>query len=162
MKIELNLTPDEVDEDGEPVLVNIEAAVASAVADRVTPAIKKHILDKIETEIAAKVGVHVAGWVETAITKPVQRTNAYGHPVGEPVSFEELVVGIAQKYLTTKVDTYGGDRSTASLMRSEWIVRRHASELIKTVLDTHLNEHREQLAKAIGEIVAASATAIKT
>lgn len=162
MKIELTLTPDEVDEDGDPILVNIEAAVASTVADRVRPAIEKHIQAGIETEIKAVVDANVASWVETAVTKPVQRTDGYGHPTGDPVSFEGFVADIVRQFLTTRVDTYGGERSTRSLTRLEWIVRKYANELIAKELAANLAEHRTELAKAMGDIVAASAAAIKT
>lgn len=166
MKIELDLTSDKVDEDGEPILLSIEEAAIAAVTDRITASIEEHVKAKVEAELFASVSSRISSWVEAALLRPVQQTDNFGHPIGKPQSFEEYVEITTRKHLGEVVNAagviQGWDTRQTWFTRAELAIRRYAEETIQKDVRDHLEQHREQLAKAIGEIVAASATAIKT
>lgn len=128
-----------INEDGEEIgieAVTIRDLVVIELANRV---VKDPEWPTLRTRISQIRDDVIRSAIEPAVTeamaKPIQLTDSYGSPKGEPTTLRELVMKEAQTYLTRAGDGYGGDRVTPTqkFIRDE-IGRQFQSEL-KAVID---------------------------
>lgn len=161
MKIELELIPDGHDDDGAPIMVDIEHMVATTVANRICSTVERHVMKEVEAQLKLKIVDKVDEWMNAALSKNLQKTDCYGQSKGEPISFAEHITGLATDYLSTKVDREGrSGYSDKCRTRLEWAVRNEAEVIIKTELKNNLAEHREALTKLFTDALAEAATAL--
>lgn len=101
--------------------------------------------------------------IAEAVAKPIQRTGAYGDPIGEPISMREVVVDEARKILqSTPQGSY--DRNAQSLGRKlihemvEKEMRAELTEVIKEERQKVIDAVRAQAAELITEAVTKGVT----
>jgi len=118
----------------------VAAQIALALqADDEFKTLRARVLDLRNEEIREQVKPIVAA----AIAAPVQRTNSYGNPVGEPVPMTELIVKEVHDYLG-KRDSYARDSQTV------------VQKLIREQVDLALkNELKDAIADEKAKVVAA-------
>lgn len=155
MKIELNLVTD-LDEDGEPIMVDLETAVTTAVTDRISQKIQTNVAKEVQVAVAKAVESRADEWIKEALAKPLQKTDGYGHPKGTPISFAEHATKIVQDYLTKKVNPHG-EESYSGTARLDSLVKEQAEVIMKEHVASALKEHRERLANLFADVLIESA-----
>lgn len=112
---------------------------------RVKPAtiedIRKEVLASVKGTVEAECGVIV----REVLASQIRRTNTYGEPIGEPISFRDHIAGLAKSFLEERVDSDGRPNGYSDQMkpRVRWFIDRAVAEVTKN-----------DLTKAIGEAVA--------
>ncbi|QDY06126.1 hypothetical protein FJK98_02250 [Micromonospora sp. HM134] len=103
-----------------------------------------------ESEIRAAVQAEIA----TAMTAPIQRTNTFGAPMGEPTTLTELVIAEAKSYLTRKVDdSYRSNGQT--------VVQKFIAEAVDKAIKKELAEAiADEKAKVVAAVRAKAADLI--
>ena len=164
MQFVVTVEPGDYDEQGEPIILDadIEKQVVAAATARLVECVNKHIAEELKRQVEKQ----VEPWVAAALRKPVQHTDQWGNPIGDPIGFEERVSQITRQFLGEMVNRDGDNihytTGVPVCARAEWIVRRHADKMIREEIAAYLTEHRKQLAKGLSDVVAASATAISS
>ena len=93
--------------------------------------------------------------VEQAITEPIQKTSAYGDPIGGPVTLREVIVDEARKVINAKdPNDYRGDKGTF-LVR---VVREEVSSALRAEIADAVKQAKASVADEIGKQVAAAVT----
>lgn len=120
-------------------------AVAEQVArdlqkDDAYRSLRKRFIDLRDEEIREQIRPIVA----KAITDPVQKTNGYGQPVGEPVSLTELIVGEVRTLLS-KRDGY--DRSTPTFVQK--IIRDEVGRTLTAELQQVIADEKAKVVAAV-------------
>lgn len=90
--------------------------------------------------------------VEQAISEPIQKTSAYGDPLGAPVTLREVIVDEARKLLDKRADTYGSQTVLQKIVAEE-VQKAFAAEIKDAVAKA-----RASVADDIGKQVAAAVT----
>jgi hypothetical protein len=104
--------------------------------------LRKHIKTAIDSSIQTVVDTHVLPRAEEKIESIViQKTNSYGEPKGEPLSFVEYLTKRAEEFMLEGVDYQGKPKGTDSY---GW---RKNGTRIAYMIDQHLQYHIENWAK---------------
>ena len=130
--------------------------VAEMIVDRlVQDRDRWHELRSTVTEIKREViREAVRPQVEQAISAPIQKTSAYGDPIGEPVTLREVIVDEARKLVNTRTDRYDSHSGTLlSKIVAEEVHKAFAAEIKDAV-----KQARESVADEIGKQLAAAVT----
>jgi hypothetical protein len=125
--------------------------VERVVKDRGYPT----LLEQVKTIRAEVIREAVRPQVEAVIAAPVQKTNGYGEPVGEPVTLRDLIIDEARKAINAPVDNYSRDKGT-------FLTQAVAAEVKKALsaeIADAVKQAREQVATEIGDMVAKSVAA---
>lgn len=103
--IELNVTLKGYD------LKDFERTIVDEVAERIWGEIGSSITDSITEKFATLVDQRVTETLQPIISEafeqPLQRTDAFGKVVGEPMSMKDVIAGSGTDYLLTHVDPNG-------------------------------------------------------
>lgn len=100
----------------------------------------KHIQDIRDEEIR----VRVAAEIEQALTKPFQRTNPYGEPVGEPTTLREQIAEEARKALT-EARTHNSYSMSDGAKKIAELIQREAAGAVRTLLKQEMDEETARL-----------------
>jgi hypothetical protein len=131
--------------------------VAEMIVDRLTQDGERwYELSRTVTEIKREViREAVLPMVEQAITEPIQKTSAYGDPIGDPVTLREVIVDEARKVINSKdPNDYRGDKGTF-LVR---VVREEVSNALRAEIADAVKQAKALVAGEIGQQVAAAVT----
>lgn len=127
------------------------------------PELRRRVITIRDEEIRAQITPMIA----EAVAKPIQRTGAYGDPIGEPVSMREVVVDEARKILQgTPKGSY--DRDAQPLGRKliremvEKEMRAELADAIKAERQKVVDAVRAQAAELITEAVTKGVTGTAT
>ncbi len=165
MELRVTLVPDSVDEDGAPILVGLDDAINAEVVRAVRDAIAKKAGTAVEQALKDEISDWVKEQVTQTILAPIQRTNSYGSPVGEPVSLVDLILECAQSYLSAWVNCRGEDDrhgSTGSMPRAAFIARQVTEQIVKEAIEPEVAKVREavkaQVSARVGELIVETMT----
>lgn len=104
--------------------------------------LRRRIREIRDEEIRAQVTPMIA----EAVAKPIQRTGAYGDPIGEPISMREVVVDEARKILQgTPKGRY--DRDAQPLGRQ--LIHEMVNRELKTELADAIKAERQKVVDAV-------------
>lgn len=141
------------DEDGDPVTKG-ERTIADMVTEKIVAVLVKDdrwksLKDEVQKIRAEMVREALRPLVAEAIAAPVQKTNTWGEPSGEPVTMRELILEETRKLVREPADSYHRDQGTViqKMVRDE--VR---AALLKDIKDTVLRA-RSQVADEAGRLV---------
>lgn len=116
-------------------------------ADSLTKLVKK----AVDADIQARLDETILLHMQSVISKPIQRFDTFGQPVGTPLSLEEIMRSGAERYLTemTKSD---GTISTSQFdtnrkPRLMWAVERVAIEGLAAHINTEAKAIKAELQK---------------
>lgn len=139
------------DEDGEVrgATTVLDLVVAEVVKQNRT--VLTSFVREVRTELVREA---LAPVVAEAIAAPVQKTNIYGEPDGQPTTLRELVLTKVREVLTEPVDKY--DRAKGTLLSS--IVRKEVEEAFRKEVAAELAEARASVRKRVVEIAAEELT----
>lgn len=155
MKIEVTLVPDGVDEDGEPMFVKLDEAIAQAADGHIKARVEKLVAGKIVEQMVELIRDRIDPLVEEAFLKPIQRTSEWGTAIGEPVTLTELVMDVAKGYCQERVGSDGRPSTyTGSVPRLEQFARTAAEAVCKEQMDKHVKALRDQFASVVADQVA--------
>lgn len=159
MKIEITLIPDGVDEDGEPMFVKLDEAIAQAADGHIKARVEKLVAGKIVEQMVELIRDRIDPLIEAAFANPIQRMTEYGTALGDPVTLPELVMEVASGYCQERVDN-GGRPSTyqGSVPRLEQFARRAAEAVCKEQMDKHAQALRDHFASVVAEQIAKAAS----
>ena len=131
--------------------------VAEMIVDRlVQDRDRWHELRSTVTEIKREViREAVLPQVEQAISAPIQKTSAYGDPIGEPVTLREVIVDEARKLVNTPTDRY--DSHSGTLLSK--IVAEQVREAFANEVRDQVKQARDSVADEIGKQVASAVAA---
>lgn len=80
----------------------------STYASKFKQQVEKRVQQAVDAKIAALAAEHVLPRVGEMIEAAnMMKTNAYGEPKGEPMTFKEYIASRAEVYMSEKVDFYG-------------------------------------------------------
>lgn len=158
MNIEVNVTDtlrlsDVVDETyaGERVTLADKVAeklIEKAAGDDGWNELNRRIKEIRDEEIRAVVVPLIA----EAFKAPIQRTNAYGDPSGDPITLRDLVLAEAKKVLTS---------ASSTGYRDEPLARRLVREMVEKELTAQLSAAiKEERAKVVAAVRAKAADLI--
>lgn len=129
-------------------------AVAAQIAadlkrDEGYSTLRRRVMELRDQEIRTQIAPIVA----KAIEDPVQRTNEYGRPVGEPTTLTELIVKEVHAYLTRRSDQYRSGSQT--------VVEKFVADAVDKVVKRELAEVIvEEKAKVVAAVRAKAAELI--
>ncbi|MEZ2410499.1 hypothetical protein AB6806_27260 [Bosea sp. RCC_152_1] len=145
-------------------LESIAASIASRLENSTSRRIEKSVMEKVEQLVDDGVRKVIGDRAETLVReildKPRQKTNEWGTPTGPTVTFAELIPGIVDSYLNTKVndkgqvDSYHSDNKKT---RAAWIiatmVREHIEPVTTNAVATVTKQARDVVAQKIAAFV---------
>ena len=128
--------------------------VAAMIVDRLRwDRDRWHELSRTVTEIKREViREAVRPMVEQAISEPIQKTNGYGDPVGQPTTLREVIVAEARAAVNTR-DRYDGDRTFLQKTVADEVRAAFAAEIKDAV-----KQARAAVADEAGQLVATAVT----
>lgn len=147
------------DREGEPTVEpqTLEDLVLGEAARQIATAIdheaRRDLVAGARTAMAAMLAARVEETVAAWLARPMQRTDPYGKPLGEPTSFEAYMAEVVDKALTERVhDPDSRDRGysgqqTPQRTRIEWAIE-------KAVKDGVAKAVKEAVATQQAEVVA--------
>jgi hypothetical protein len=94
---------------------------------------------------------HLTPLVQETIAGEVRKTNAFGEPVGQPVTLRELIMAEVSKLLTAPV-TNSGYRSGETFIQK--IIREAVQAEFSNIVNEQVKAARQQVADQIGAMVA--------
>lgn len=125
-------------------------------------AIQEAILEAVAPNIGAEVGAMVMDVLE----KPIQPTNQFGEPTGEPVTMRARVAAQVKAFLEEKVDRDGKPRpndgnyygNTERKTRAEWAIHKAVESIVndelRKAIDAASKEVKAQVGAAVQKSVA--------
>lgn len=148
IKVEVdNLSLSDVIHEGDEY--NRSVTVADMVVDRiVSRLVGSNDMPDLYRRVASirddVIREHLQPLISAALNKPVQKTNEYGRPRGEPIPLTELIL--------TEVKSYLGKPLDRNIGRTETVVQKLIREEVERAL---LTELRDVIAEEKKRIVAA-------
>ena len=128
---------------------------------------KNELADTIRTELMEQIRAQVGNILTDVVETPIRKTNAYGEPIGKPVTLRELVMENAGHYLQESVrltdgtpSSYSSDKPVTRLQYMTHIAVRaeleatfskrigQALDEAKAEIDTHLTAMVKDAIKA--------------
>lgn len=106
---------------------------------------------KLDALISEKIEARATAIVEDLLTKPIQRTDTFGQPTGEPVSLHAILAKEIEGWCAASVDSSGregrdsyGTRTT----RLEWLVKQVASSDLQQAVTKEVDRIKAELKSA--------------
>lgn len=120
------------------------------------PSLRALAESKLDELIASKIEARATAIVEDLLTKPIQCTDTFGQPTGEPVSLHAIMAKEIDSWCTVSVDSSGredrnsyGTRTT----RLEWLVKQVTSTELQSAVTKEVDRIKAELkAAATGAI----------
>ena len=150
--------------------VNVPDSALDSIANGIAMRLENAISRRIEKAVTEKVGALVdeavrkiigdraEALVREALDKPRQKTNEWGTPTGPTVTFAELIPGIVQSYLDTKVDSKGQvgyHSSDNKVTRAGFIIATMVREHIDPVTTQAVANITKQARDVVAQKIAA-------
>jgi metal-responsive CopG/Arc/MetJ family transcriptional regulator len=133
---------------GERTVADIVSAqiVDRLVQERGWPTLRDKV-QEIRSEVIREV---LRPQIEEAVAKPIQKTNGYGEPVGEPTTLRELIVDEVRKAVNAPANKYSSDRSS---FLAQAVAKEVQNALGKEITDA-VKQARTLVADQVGQKVA--------
>ena len=143
-----------------------EDIVAAAVKQVVGPrypeaALVKQIHEAAAAMISQRIDAAIASTIESLMTKPIQKFDTFGNPVGEALSIEDIVRNGADLLLTQRVDREGRVTSNSydtKMTRVEWLVQ----QAVIANLSKEMKAEADKVKAALLQRASAAAAAVLT
>lgn len=154
LKIELSLT--DYSES------SIMDRVVEVLTDRLQRNIEKQVHDRMRKVIDDVLQAKAEASVAEYLTKPMQKTNHYGEPVGAPITMTEMVASKFEEHMKEHVDTRGQKQdaynSGKGEKRLDWIVKQICGDKLEDAVRVTVKEARQKgedaMKSAIAELIA--------
>lgn len=157
------------DSDGEPfggepqtvedIVLGLAAAQVVAGLDR---EVRSRLAERVRAVRDEVIREQVAPIVAEALSGPVQRTNAYGEPVGEATTLREIITKDAQAALRLTPRDLRGSRSLHDLTPATKVmvaeVDRAVTAEVKAIVQQVKDETRQVIAIEAANAIAAAAS----
>jgi hypothetical protein len=157
MKIEVNVVPDSLDEDGNPIFSSIEDGIAGKIRGNILARCNK-IADGIVTQVVKdSIEPKIGAILTEFFQKPLQQTDMYGNKKGESTSLVELVLKDASEYINQTVNEKGERNCYSSekkMSRLEWVSLKAATDIVNASIKKQIDSIRESIALDAGKKVA--------
>ena len=143
----------------------VNAAVERLVGTSWSPAkLQKDIQARVQEKVDERLNAAVADAVSSLLTKPIQKFDTFGNPVGEARTIEGIVRDGAETFLTETVDSSGrpardayGNKQT----RLEWLVQQTVVSGLAKDMKTEAEKVRAALVKRASEAAGAALAGVK-
>ena len=122
----------------------------SSYASKFKQQVEKRVQEAVDLKIAALAAEHVLPRVGEMIEAAnMMKTNAYGEPKGEPMTFKEYIASRAEVYMSEKVD-YNGQSKEESRDGYNW---RESGPRLTVLMKLYIKDTLEKSAKnAINDV----------
>ena len=157
MELKINLIPDGVDDEGQPLFTSIEDAIVDDIRDKIISGVNKSI-ERITSEQVMKAAVaysetKVKEIIDGLIDKPLAQTNQYGEHKGATITITELIIKKVNKYLGSSVNSYG-QPSYDGKSPIHQIIEKIATDVLTKQVVEQTKEIRSKLILQIAEKLA--------
>lgn len=133
------------DEDGE------EFSRASKFKQQV----EKRVQEAVDEKIAALAAEHVLPRVGEMIEQAnMQKTNGYGEPKGEPMTFKEYIAHRAESYMSEEVDFNGKSRAESKDSYNWRASGPRLTVLMKLYIQDTLEKHAKAAVSDVNKVIA--------
>lgn len=141
---------------------NVTQAILGIAAARLTDSIRENAGSELRARVRAitddEIREAIRPVIEKAMPTLLQRTDSFGHPIGQPVSLADVIVETARKELGQPSDRYNREGGTVmqKILREE-IQRALREELQKTLAQARsevLAAVKDQGAQVLTETIA--------
>lgn len=119
-----------------------DTTLADAVVDRIVADLKSDEYDlysgirqRIKTIRDEEIRAQIAPIIAEAVAKPVQKTDGWGTPNGEPTSLTALIVAEAREQLRKPVDQYNNRQTMVQKLIADEVNKALSRELMAVVGD---------------------------
>lgn len=126
--------------------------------------LQRDIEARVQAKVDERLNAAVSEAVSSLLTKPIQKFDTYGHPVGEARSIEEIVRNGAETFLTETVDSNGRptrDSYGTKHSRLEWLVQQNVVHGLSKEMKTEADKVRAALVQRASEAAAAVLAGVK-
>lgn len=150
------------DENGEPVQgpTTIEDIVLGLVADKLVERVVNHgnvqgrpywedIRSRVKSVKDEVIRERVAPLVEQAMTEPIQRTDDFGVPRGEPTTLRAEILKTAQSWLSSPDPSYSADRVRKS--RVQKLIADEVDRALTSELKAAVTAAKAEVTAAVQE-----------
>lgn len=127
-------------------------------------ALQKQVREAVAVLVRERIDAAIAAEVEALVSKPIQKFDTFGNPVGAPVSVEEIVRLGAQQFLTEPVDRDGKpvrDSYTTKDSRIGWMVKKIVVQGLAKDIEEHAKAARAEVTKRAQQAAAAVIAGVK-
>lgn len=140
----------------------LNSVVERLVAQLYDGRILGEVQAKVQAKAMAIVEERVSLAVDDLLSKPLQRTNLFGEPTGEPISIKDMMAESLVNWWTAKVNCDGKAGGYGSkLTRAEYLTNKAAAEILEKDLRVEYNklitelrtEIRTSFSKAVAELI---------
>jgi hypothetical protein len=107
------------------------------ISSELWQAVERSLHEQIDAIVATKVGPII----EAILSKPLQPTDGFGNPLGEPTTLTEVVAKRLEGWAQDPVDDRGQVVSARSDSWNRQQAKPRIEALIKSVIDRHMAEH---------------------
>jgi hypothetical protein len=142
----------------------IDAIVARLIGRYNDNALTKQITDAVQSRVLARIDAIAGDVVQDLLTKPIQKHDTFGKPIGDPISVEDIVRNGAEKLLTEMVDSEGRvsrDSYGMKHTRLEWLVQKHVVSGLTKELEPYAKAARAAVTQRATEAAAAVIAGVK-
>lgn len=127
--------------------------------------IQKAVLAEVDRLISAKLTAALDETIANLLSKPIQKFDTYGNPVGEAIGVDAIVKNGAEVFLHQQVDSEGkpaqlnayGTKQT----RIEWLIQKHVVQGLAKEVEPYAKLARQEVSKRAAEAAAAVIAGVK-
>lgn len=161
IKIEIDLNELGLQEDPETGELmpgaDLKDVIVQAVVARIQGQATKSILRMVEDEAQRTIDGIVKERVTAILSGPIQSTDYYGNPKGEPTSVELMTMNAVDRWLKpgdSRNNYSGNNRGTMGEL-IEGLVKKHAEALVKPIVEDSKQQITKDLVRQASEAAAA-------
>lgn len=124
------------------------------------PSLRQLAQERLEQAIDAAVTDQVKARIEELLANPLQRTDAFGQPVGEPVSLAAILNERVTSWATDLVNAQGlaadknGYGYREAVPRIEWLLKQVASSELQSAVSKEVERIKAELKAAATQGIA--------
>ena len=124
---------------------SLQGEIVREAVRQLFDALRRDLEQTITNQLDEQIRKQLAEILTDIVETPIQKTNSYGEPRGEPVSLRERIIKHAEDWLQEAVDEQGKTKSyhrDKTMPRAEWMTKRAVrSQLYKL--------YHERIAEAV-------------
>lgn len=142
----------------EGIVNGIAYRLEQSISRRIEKAVSEKVATLVDEAVRKVIGDRAEALVREMLDKPRQKTNEWGSPTGPTVTFAELIPGIVDSYLNTKVDDKGTvsyHSSDNKKTRAGWIIATMVREHIEPVTTQAVANITKQARDVVAQKIAA-------
>ena len=137
------------------------------IADRLVEQVSKNMIERIEStanelieqRLRARMDAIIADVIEKGMTTPMQPSDAFSHPKGEPITAAEFIALGAEQYLEAHVNSEGKPSKPGSYSHTQKRMEYFLSQVVTKQFSDEIGKQVREITMQIREQMKSAAAA---